>query len=212
VWPEDLPHDNGQAVQDAEPKATNVFAIQPSGIEVDSQGLPWDNRIHSGSRAKVSDGTWRQKRNLDPNLLAEVEGELRQTMGLPYSAVAAVPAIPVAPVTPESAFIAAVAPPPPAAAVPVPPPFVPSVEAFAAPVATTPPIVSAGAAPIASPSSAPVTFPQLMQKITQAFTSKTLDQPTIQAACQSVGLSSLPMLASRPDLVAQVATALGIAL
>jgi hypothetical protein len=51
-----------------------------------------------------------------------------------------------------------------------------------------------------------------MQKITQAFIAKTLDQATIQGACQQVGLPSLPMLASRPDLVGQVATILGIAL
>ena len=238
VWPEDLPADNGLPVQDAEPKPSNVFAMpvppapvaaapvtpppppQAPGIEVDSQGLPWDNRIHSGSRAKVADGSWRQKRNLDPNVLAQVEGELRTTMGLPHAPesapAAASPAGVFAPAAPE----AVAPPPPPAAAVPVPPPFVPNVEPIAAPAVITPPppTAPAGAATTASPSShsgaaiAPVTFPMLMQKITQAFTAKTLDQPTIQAACQAVGLPSLPMLASRPDLVAQVATILGIAL
>ena len=249
VWPEDLPADNGQPVQDAEPKASNVFAMpvvtaaapvnvappppQAPGIEVDAKGMPWDNRIHSGSRAKTADGSWRQKRNLDPNLLAQVEGELRTTMSLPTvaptTAAVAIAATPTAVVTPESAFIAAVVPPPPAAvapvqtvvsAVPTPPPFVPNVEPSVAPAVITPPppTAPAGVVTTASPSSqsgagvAVVTFPQLMQKITQAFTAKTLDQGTIQAACQQVGLPSLPMLASRPDLVAQVATILGIAL
>ena len=232
VWPEDLPADNGLPVQDAEPKPSNVFAMpvpvaaapvapppppQAPGIEVDAKGMPWDNRIHSGSRAKVADGSWRQKRNLDPNVLAQVEGELRTTMGLPTPAptttVPVTAATPTVPATPESAFIAAVVPPPPAAAVPVPLPFVPNVEPIAAPAVITPPppTAPAGAVTTASPTS-PVTFPMLMQKITQAFTAKTLDQPTIQAACQAVGLPSLPMLASRPDLVAQVATILGIAL
>ena len=56
VWPEDLPADNGLPVQDAEPKASNVFAMpvvtaaapvavappppQAPGIEVDAQGMP----------------------------------------------------------------------------------------------------------------------------------------------------------------------------
>ena len=216
VWPEDLPADNGLPVQDAEPKVTNVFVMPPQapGIEVDASGMPWDNRIHSGSRAKVADGSWRQKRNLDPNVLAQVEGELRTTMGLPFPVIPAAPVAPVvasvvapvptAPVSPESAFIASV---------PVPPPFVHSVVPPVAQAVITPPppTAPAGAATTASPSN-PVTFPMLMQKITQAFTAKTLDQPTIQAACQAVGLPSLPMLASRPDLVAQVATILGIAL
>ena len=44
--------------------------------------MPWDGRIHSSSKAKVADGTWRQKRNLDPALLSSVTAELKQTMGL----------------------------------------------------------------------------------------------------------------------------------
>jgi hypothetical protein len=51
-----------------------------------------------------------------------------------------------------------------------------------------------------------------MQKITAAFAAKTLDQAAIGAAVQAAGLPSLPMLASRPDLVPVVATALGLAL
>ena len=200
VWPEDV----------APPAA---FA---PGIEVDAQGMPWDNRIHSGSRAKVADGSWRQKRNLDPNLLAQVEGELRATMGLPAQEPVSAPA--PAPVSPAGAFAPAAPeqiapPPPPAAVVPVPPPFVANAAPSVDPAAITPPPPTppAGVATTASPSN-PVTFPALMQKITQAFIAKTLDQATIQGACQQVGLPSLPMLASRPDLVGQVATILGIAL
>ena len=215
VWPED---DGG--VVDVTPVPAPP---PPPGIEVDAMGVPWDARIHSGSRARVADGSWRQKRNLDPNVLAQVEGELRQTMGLPApasgatSSVTTVPSLPIAPpaapiqpaavVTPESAVAAAVAP----VAVPVPPPFVPNVVTSVAPPTTTPAIASAGVAAVVSPSN-PVTFPALMQKITQAFAAKQLDQATIQSACQQVGLPSLPMLASRPDLVGQVANILGLAL
>jgi len=51
-----------------------------------------------------------------------------------------------------------------------------------------------------------------MQMITQAYTQGKLDQPRIQAAVAKAGLPSLPMLASRPDLVPVVATELGFAL
>lgn len=49
-----------------------------------------------------------------------------------------------------------------------------------------------------------------MKRITAAYTAKTLDQAMIQSAVSSVGLPSLPMLVSRPDLVQAVATALGL--
>lgn len=151
------------------------------GIDVDAKGLPWDGRIHASSRAQNADGTWRQKRGVDPTAVTQVEAELRQTMGIG------------APV-----------------AVPPPPPFVAPVAPPVPPEITIPDMASAGAAPTASPSE-PMSFPTLMQKITAAFASKTLSQEQIQTAIAGVGLPSLPMLGSRPDLVQQVAIALGVA-
>lgn len=152
------------------------------GIDVDKNGLPWDGRIHASSRAQNADGTWRQKRGVEDALVQTVEAELRQTMGIGQPA-----------------------------AVPVPPPFVAPVAPPVPPAITTPDTVSAGATPIASPSDAQMTFPVLMQKITSKFATKELSQEQIQAAVASVGLPSLPMLGSRPDLVPQVAIALGVA-
>ena len=51
-----------------------------------------------------------------------------------------------------------------------------------------------------------------MKKITEGYTAKTLTQADIAVAVQLVGLPSLPMLASRPDLIPSVATALGLTL
>lgn len=180
----------------------------PPGIDVDSQGIPWDQRIHAGSRAKLTDGTWRQRRNLDPEVLQAVMAELRATMGIERRA----PQPPAPPVA--AAVFAPVPPVPPVPAnVEVPPvPFAGSAVPPAPPTSGTPSVpVSDGAALAASPSSAPK-FPQLMQKITAAFTQKKLTQADIQSAVTKVGLTSLPMLASRPDLVTDVATELGLAL
>ena len=173
-----------------------------AGIDVDSAGLPWDGRIHASTRAKVADGTWRMKRGVEPEEVAKVEAELRQTMAIPVASFAPAPVEPVAPVPP-----APVAPPPPSVGSAVPP---------APPVSSTP-VESAGAAQTASPSNGPGAssanqFPRLMQMITQAYTQGKLDQPRIQAAVAKAGLPSLPMLASRPDLVPVVATELGFAL
>ena len=187
----------------------NVFALpQAPGIEVDAKGMPWDHRIHASSRAKVADGTWRQRRNLDNALLAQVEQELKQVMGLPAPAASeAQTVIPTAPTTPIEALGQAVA-------VPTPPPFVPSVVVPAAPVAIAPPPPStpAGVATTAFPSSAPVTFPQLVTRITKMLAAKELQQADITAACASLGIPHMPALFLRPDLVPKMATALGIAL
>ena len=189
----------------------NLAATQAPGIEVDSAGMPWDYRIHASSRAKVADGTWRQRRNLDPNVLAQVQAEMLQVMGLPIPAQTApetgTVTTEVAEATPEQAFIDAVIPPPP-------PPFAPSAVVPAAPVAIAPPPPStpAGVATTASLSSQPVTFPQLVTRITKMLAAKELTQGDIAGACQSLGIPHMPALASRPDLIPSMATALGIAL
>ena len=46
---------------------------------VDVKGLPWDSRIHAGSKEKNGDGSWRKKRGVDDTLVAEVEAQLRKT-------------------------------------------------------------------------------------------------------------------------------------
>lgn len=184
---------------------TDEPAPQANGIEVDASGLPWDGRIHASTRSKTQDGNWKMRRGVDDDIVSAVLNELRQTMGLAPTEV-----VPPTPLTPPPAQVFA-QPHHQPAAVP-PPPFVPP-AAPPAPPATTLPTETpqAGTAIGASPSEQ-ITFPKLMQKITAAFAAKTLDQAAIGAAVQAAGLPSLPMLASRPDLVPVVATALGLAL
>ncbi|MBK1709833.1 hypothetical protein [Marichromatium gracile] len=43
---------------------------------VDARGIPWDERIHSSSRARTADGAWRRKRGVDPALVERIEREL----------------------------------------------------------------------------------------------------------------------------------------
>lgn len=87
---------------------------------------------------------------------------------------------------------AVVAPPPP-----------PPAASFVAPI----PGITAPPPP---PPAGAMTFPQLMLKIT-SMPPGAETQARVTAAVQSVGLPSLPMLASRLDLVPAVAAALGVA-
>lgn len=55
------------------PETSNVV---PLTGELDSEGLPWDSRIHSNTKNKNSDGTWRNLRGVDKELLNKVRYEL----------------------------------------------------------------------------------------------------------------------------------------
>jgi len=183
----------------APPPAPVVAPVIPqaAGIDVDTHGLPWDGRIHSSSKAKIADGSWRQKRNLDPDLLSRVTAELKRTMQLPGAVAPTV--VPPPPFVQPAVVLA-----------PAPTNITPSV-----PVPPIPP--SAGAATTASPNNAattasPNSFLTLMKGITAGYANKTITQEMINAAVTRAGVPSLPMLAQRHDLIPGVATELGVAL
>ena len=89
----------------APPWARSVQA--PSGV--DSRGIKWDERIHSSSGHKNSNGTWRTRRNIDESLIKKVEAELQVT-----------PSPVGAPVVPPPAPQQVMAPPPPMPSAPTP--------------------------------------------------------------------------------------------
>ena len=166
---------------------------------MDASGLPWDGRIHASTRTKTQDDLWKMKRNAPEEVVEKVTDELRQTMGAgtvdtptPSQVFAIAPAIAPAAITP--------------------PPF--------APVAVTP-APPASTSTTETPQAGTVTgaslfnrnpFIALMKQITVGHTNKTLTQEAITQAVQSVGLTSLPMLNVRPDLIPAVAQSLGLTL
>lgn len=79
-------------------------------VEVDSNGIPWDERIHSGSRKKTQKGEWAKRRGVQETLIKKVEAELRGKTPAPAPAASAAP-VPSAPTAPVAA--AAPLPPPP---------------------------------------------------------------------------------------------------
>lgn len=90
-----------ELVKVEEPKKEVKFDIGPAkavdlDVELDSSGLPWDERIHVDSKTKKADGTWINRRKLDDEVKAKVEAELRSK----YPVVKVVDSTP----TPEQAF------------------------------------------------------------------------------------------------------------
>ncbi len=44
-------------------------------VELDSEGMPWDARIHTTARTKVANGTWKLARNTPQELVTSVKSE-----------------------------------------------------------------------------------------------------------------------------------------
>lgn len=99
----------GGGGQDTSAKATVLPAVDTG--ERDSEGLPWDARIHSSSKAKVAAGTWKFAKNLDDNFKMSVLAELRGGHAKPAADPMALPDA-----------LKRTAPPPPAASAAPPPP------------------------------------------------------------------------------------------
>lgn len=183
--------------------ASSAAGASSGGVELDKHGLPWDGRIHAGTKRKNADGSWTTKRGVDPALVATVEAELRQVMG----AAPAPLAQGVAPApTPVSVAASTTVPPAPTGAVPQPvappPPPAPAPVAGAAPSMPAAPSVAPGEVP----TDARQQFVGLVGRASAAIQGQKVTQAEVNQICADSGIPALPLLANRLDLVATVAS------
>jgi len=161
----------------------------PNLAEVDSKGMPWDARIHSSSKAKVADGSWKYRRGVSDEEVKRVENELRN---------------PTAEVLFTGAYIQAVVGADEVKA---------GEELFTAPVpvsgiAPPPPL---GALPAMSGASGTFEpdlrkeFAQLMIRVAQAKGAGKITTEEVTSALAAHGVPSLPMLSTKLDRVSAVA-------
>lgn len=61
-------------------------------VELDKNGIPWDERIHAGTKRKNADGTWSLKKGVDKELVAQIIAEYQS----------AAPTAPAAPSKPSA--------------------------------------------------------------------------------------------------------------
>ena len=163
---------------------TPGVASSAAGVDLDAKGMPWDNRIHAESKGKIADGTWRKKRNLDPALVASVEAELRQVMGVPAAPLAQGVAPAPTPVSVAASTIAQ------------------SVPTGAAPLPVVPPPAPAGEVP----ADARGMFVALVGRASAAIQGQKVTQAEVNQCCADSGIPALPLLVNRLDLVATVAS------
>lgn len=144
-------------------------------VALDKAGLPWDSRIHSSSKAiNQTDGLWRSKRGVADDVVARVTAELQAVMAIPKPDAPLVASIPTSATVTDASNLPAAAP-------------------------SAPP-----APPVAPVSGVPANLGELMTHITRAETAGTLTREEFTAAWQATGVVALPLLASRPDLIAVV--------
>lgn len=195
--PVSSPAPTGELIQPAPPAPTAAAqpAAQPGSVPVDSRGLPWDARIHSGSRAVNADKSWRFKRNVDPALQVSVEAELRQVMGIAPAAEKPWPFTPpggpitIVDSTPGTDTVTDLVPNVTAA-----PPSEPTPTTHTTPVAA--PEILAGTS--ANP------FGDLMDELLVLMNDGRANMAMFNEAAKSHGLPAFNMLAARPDLVPAV--------
>jgi len=182
-----------------------VVTPPTSTVLLDSEGLPWDKRIHASTRTKrVGDDTWKLMKGVDKALVEQVKAELRATMAVPtppqhpafteptnYSGAQSGGYVPPEVVphlsgswSPETGHVVGV-PTPPVTIVPAPP----------APVATSQPPV------VPTVPGAPTTFSDFVTYATNKIVGKQFSRDQLQAACANEGITSMPMLENRPDLI-----------
>lgn len=129
----------------------------PSTPELDKNGMPWDERIHSSNHQLTKEGVWRAKRGVSEELVKQVEGQLKG-------------------VTPSKELT----------------------KAFEV-IENLPP-----APPVVPPSNPMGPFVALVSRAMAAIGANTLTKARLDEVCQKHGVSSLPALGQRPELVAPI--------
>jgi hypothetical protein len=149
-----------------DPKHLGIHPI----VSIDANGLPWDERIHSGTKALNADGTWRTKRGVDKALVASVEAELRGAEDVDNADYSDEVTEPVAPPAP---------------------PAPPAPEAPLAPAVTE-------SAPVA-PSSSTSPFVALMKRVTTAQGAGKLTAQRVKELLESLDKKSIMDLRTDTD-------------
>lgn len=197
-----IPASEGDTADDNTVSVTTI-----TGVELDSEGLPWDARIHASSKAKLAKTeTWKLARGMSNNPLVDtVKTELRAAMAIPAPETTNTSDAPLAPPAPPASETTDTgdAPPAPDAPAEVQTYNVNGVDYTADQLKAAgwseEQIVTLEIIESDEPLSilSIVTFPELLAKIT----SNGIDAETVKAACNKSGLATIQLLAARPDLI-----------
>lgn len=198
----------------------SALSATSADTDLDAEGLPWDERIHSSNRKRSANGVWMKRRGLNQLVEQKVRAELRETYpepetpakrtlreavadglvsppeaGAPIPPVAPPPPAPPAPTTFNDALemsAPAVPAPIPPVSPPPPAPPPPSAAASAIPVPPPAPAPAASTGPAPTPSaSGPDQFAEAMKVATAAQAQGVITAADTIAIATGLGLTSL---------------------
>lgn len=72
--------------------------VSVTTVELDKNGIPWDERIHAGTKRKNADGTWSLKKGVDKDIAAQIIAEYQSAA----PATTAAPSAPTPPAPPSA--------------------------------------------------------------------------------------------------------------
>ena len=174
------------------PPATPAPPGPAVSAELDKRGFPWDSRIHALNRAKKLDGSWKNKRGVDANLVTACEAQNKpgNMSSAPNAFAVAQPAA-IATVSHATGILATLAAPTVANIAPPPPPLLSP---------------TAGAAVLAAVVPAAIDFRGLMQKIQKATADGKLTADQVTTILAGIGLKpeEMAQLINNTPLIASV--------
>lgn len=179
----------------------DTFSTEDVSGQLDSDGLPWDARIHSSSKKKKADGTWTRRKNVADSEFDSIKAQLLGSSVIPNGCTAPAPIVQTTP------FQNVVAPTSQDVVVQMAPvsPFSPEQQAANTPVMPVMPtfLQRAPEAPVAQT----YTMNDLFTKIQQGIGAGKLQPDAavglVNAINQSYGVKAVSLVdfAQRPDLI-----------
>ena len=176
----------------------NAFMGTPKedyDADIDAAGMPWDKRIHAETKTKVANGTWKYRRGVKDDVIAQIEAEIKA--GLPAKAVPSFGSMPPeqyqAHIARDAAAQAPIAPPAPMTSNVVQMPTLPTPSVPAAPTLPTPaappaPVIGADGRIMVSLASFKAHLPNILVDLTNA---KKINEQYTRDLCAYFKVSSL---------------------
>jgi hypothetical protein len=161
----------------APPTVGAPAGLAAAGVDLDSEGYPWDHRIHSTTKSMIANGTWKIKRGIDSTLIDSVRAEFDRAASIPAGTICA-------PLPPQAAAIE-------------PAPTQP------APTPTPPTIIAPAPANTGKPTNPAILFSTTLQLYARAVSAGKVAEGSGEVWAKQVGLPSLATLITRPDLCGQ---------
>lgn len=198
-------------VTPAAPVAQAPVAAAPvaGGEQLDANGLPWDERIHAGTKTMTEKGVWKKRKGVQEPQIREVETELRARMAASPAVAAAPmevahPQVGAVPVMVNPAEMFGGQPGATSAPLPSPAPAVdPRVVVRPQPVAAAPMAAPQPQMPAPQPQGPVQDFPTLMNIIQQLFNNQVID-PTYMANLNGrLGAAAITDISQDPNRIAQ---------